>query len=458
MTQRTPVRIALVLAALVAAASGCSRNSPTEPWPPDPIVFRETVDFGLHQIEFKAFGGSKYDALSIDSTEKYSGNVSLKFTVPAPGDPSGGYAGGAFVASQARSLASFNALSFYVKASRATILAEAGFGNDNTGTSKYVAWRTSIPMTTEWTRVLIPIPLAAKLNFERGMFYVSEGPQGGTGLTFWVDEVTFVNDPSISNPNPGLSSQALSTVVGASVDLSGTTRTTFTIGAANVTVSHMPGYFSFTSSEPTVATVLNGAIQVVGTGSTTITAMLGAQNATGSVTLNASAPPALAAPTPGLPSSDVISIFSNAYTNIPAVNWRSFGSASAQYSSLTIGGNDTKAYTGLANGYVGIEFKSPVVNATSMTHFHMDVWMTSGSRLLVKLVDFGANGIYGADDTSHELTFNDVSTPPYALGSWVSLDLPFTSFTGLTNRAHLAQLILSGDTPTVFVDNIYFHK
>ena len=40
----------------------------------------------------------------------------------------------------------------------------------------------------------------------------------------------------------------------------------------------------------------------------------------------------------------------------------------------------------------------------------------------------------------------------------VSLDLPLSSFTGLTARAHVAQLVLSSDTSTVFVDNLYFHK
>jgi len=43
-------------------------------------------------------------------------------------------------------------------------------------------------------------------------------------------------------------------------------------------------------------------------------------------------------------------------------------------------------------------------------------------------------------------------------GTWLQLDLPLSSFTGLTNRGHLAQLILSSSTATVFVDNVYFHK
>jgi hypothetical protein len=82
----------------------------------------------------------------------------------------------------------------------------------------------------------------------------------------------------------------------------------------------------------------------------------------------------------------------------------------------------------------------------------------------VKLVDFGPNGVYdppgspGRDDTEHELTFNAASTPPIVTKSWVSLEIPMSSFVNLTTRAHLAQLILSGDTRTAYVDNVYFHK
>lgn len=458
MTLRTSVPIALLLAACVVAAAGCSRNKPTEPWPPntDPVIFTDT--FGTN-VGFQAFGNSKLDALSIDTVEKYSGTSSLKFTVPNPGDPSGGYAGGAFVASRARSLAPYNALSFWVKASRAVVLETAGFGNDNTGTSRFEAKRSSIPMTTSWTRVLVPIPAPERLSVERGMFFVAEGPQSGTGLTFWIDDVEFVNEPSILNPRPAISVQTLSTVAGTTVNLSGTTRTTFAVNGVDQTVTHMPGYFDFVSSDPSVATVSNGIVTAVGAGSASITGKLGSLDATGSVTLNVIAPPAVAAPTPTLPASSVISIFSNAYTNVPVDNWRAFGSPAVQYQSIVIAGNDTKLYTNLAGGYVGIEFKTPTIDASAMTHFHLDVWAPTGANFKVKLVDFGADGVFGGNnDTQHELAFDAGSTPPFTPGGWVGMDIPLANFLNLTSRSHLAQLILSGDTPTVFVDNIYLHQ
>jgi hypothetical protein len=58
----------------------------------------------------------------------------------------------------------------------------------------------------------------------------------------------------------------------------------------------------------------------------------------------------------------------------------------------------------------------------------------------------------------HELTFDAASTPPLATGQWVSFDIPLANFTGLTTKGHLAQLIISGDPDTVYVDNVYFHR
>ena len=58
-------------------------------------------------------------------------------------------------------------------------------------------------------------------------------------------------------------------------------------------------------------------------------------------------------------------------------------------------------------------------------------------------------------DDAKELLQTD---PALATGQWVSLDVPLSSFAGLTTRGHLAQMIISGDPNTVYVDNIYFYR
>jgi hypothetical protein len=94
----------------------------------------------------------------------------------------------------------------------------------------------------------------------------------------------------------------------------------------------------------------------------------------------------------------------------------------------------------------------------------MDVWTpdptASPAIFKIKLVDFGANGIFaGGDDVEHELTFNASSTPALVTGSWITFDIPLSNFTGLVTKGHLAQLIFVGDPiKKVYVDNILFHK
>ena len=76
------------------------------------------------------------------------------------------------------------------------------------------------------------------------------------------------------------------------------------------------------------------------------------------------------------------------------------------------------------------------------------------------MVDFGADGGYqGGDDSEQEVTFDSTTTPALQDGQWIGLDLPFSELTGLTSRAHLAQMILSSSAgATVYVDNVYFYR
>jgi hypothetical protein len=163
--------------------------------------------------------------------------------------------------------------------------------------------------------------------------------------------------------------------------------------------------------------------------------------------------PAVAAPTPTVPAANVISMFSNAYTNVTVNTWRTDWS-SATLEEVQIQGNDTKKYSLL--DFVGIETTGAnSIDATSMTTLHLDMWSPNVTTFRVKLVDFGANNAFaGGDDSEHEIVINNP-----ALGEWVSLAIPLANFTGLTSREHLSQMILSC-LPTaqgiVFVDNVYF--
>jgi hypothetical protein len=167
--------------------------------------------------------------------------------------------------------------------------------------------------------------------------------------------------------------------------------------------------------------------------------------------------PTSSAPTPTQPEANVISLFSNAYSNVPVDTWSAVWDV-ADVSDYVIGTSDSvKKYSNLL--YCGIEFTSQTIDATNMTHFHTDLWTPDASIFKIKLVDFGANGVYGGgDDTEHELTFDATTMPAVTTNNWISFDLPLSLFVNMTSRQHVAQLLFVSENNTAFIDNVYFHS
>ena len=168
--------------------------------------------------------------------------------------------------------------------------------------------------------------------------------------------------------------------------------------------------------------------------------------------------PSVAAPTPTAAQANVISLFSNTYTNVGVDTWLTNWSA-GNTSTLQIAGNDTRLYSNL--NFVGIETTGAnLINANCMTHFNIDIYTPNMTQFRIKLVDWGANGIYQGtpnDDTEAELSY----TP--TLNGWNTYNIPLSNFAsgGLVNKAHIAQIILSGNPAgngVLYVDNIYFSK
>lgn len=454
-----PSRLASLLLPITAGGAlllaGCSRDLTGLDPAPFPAVSAVFLDNFAPGMGFQAFGGSKLDALTVDNTVRRNGTASLKVTVPAPGDPTGGYAGGAFVSNVPRDLSGFTALTFWARASQAATLNVAGIGNDNTGTSRYTAQVGGLALTTQWRKYVIPLPLPGKLTQEAGSFFFAEGAEGAAGYDIWFDDIQF-ETIAVGTPRPAIATSTIAGAVGSDVTLPGTV-VGYTIGGSDVVVEASPRYFTAISSNAAVATPNGeGVVSVVGTGTAEITAQLGTIAAAGTITLNVGTGPQVAAPTPTRAAGSVISLYSNAYPNRTVDTW-SAPWDQADVSDVQVAGNDTKRYDNLV--FAGIEFVSAPVNATAMTHFHLDVYTAAAEPLKIKLVDFGANGTFGGgDDSEHELTISTSTTPGLVANDWSSLDIPLSAFTGLTGRSNLAQLILVGGSPTIFVDNIYFYS
>ena len=167
--------------------------------------------------------------------------------------------------------------------------------------------------------------------------------------------------------------------------------------------------------------------------------------------------PTTSAPTPTQDAGSVISLYSDAYTDI-AVTWpTSWSDPNNTTSDVTIDGGLVKEH--VAINFIGVEFQ---VDATSMTHVHFDVWTPDATSLLFRLVDFGGDGFGGANaDTSADVILDNASTPALAQGSWISVDIPLQTFldNGLGSVADLNQIVLdpTADGSTVYIDNLYFY-
>jgi len=158
------------------------------------------------------------------------------------------------------------------------------------------------------------------------------------------------------------------------------------------------------------------------------------------------------APNPTIAADKIIGLYTDAYPTIELATVDTFRTSwsAATLNSVVLSGNNTLKYTNLA--YVGIETVSSPIDATGMNLFHIDMYTPNMTSFGVKLVDFGADGAYGGgDDKEHQIDLTPTQN------GWNSYNLLLTDFTGLTTRAHIAQIILVGNNSgTAYVDNMYF--
>ena len=81
--------------------------------------------------------------------------------------------------------------------------------------------------------------------------------------------------------------------------------------------------------------------------------------------------PTIAAPVPTRPAEDVISFFSDAYEDVP-VGYFSTDWDRSDVEDAVAGGDPVKRYFNLR--FAGIDFGEQTVDATGMTHVHLDIW------------------------------------------------------------------------------------
>ncbi len=215
--------------------------------------------------------------------------------------------------------------------------------------------------------------------------------------------------------------------------------------------SNSPGAFTYTSSNTNVATISGSTVTIVGAGTSTITAAQAATGNYGSASTTASLvvtlpvlpqAPIVAAPVPTQHPFNVISVFSDSYTNVSGTNFNPGWGQSTQVADTTIEGNTTKKYTNL--NYQGIQLAG-TINASAASHLHIDIWTANCTAFKVFLI----NTATGAEQP---YTINPT------LAGWNSVDIPLTSYNA--NIVNHVNQIKFESVPfggaKVYMDNLYF--
>lgn len=157
---------------------------------------------------------------------------------------------------------------------------------------------------------------------------------------------------------------------------------------------------------------------------------------------------------PNREETDVISLYSSKYNDVPDTNffpdWGQGGQGSS-WAEFDLNGDKMLQYINLS--YQGIALADgTTIDVSGMKYLHMDVWTADeGLRIETSLIN-NASGV-----VTEKPVWSDLTS-----GQWTSIDIPITDYTdqGLT-VTEIFQMKFVGDpwaAGTVFIDNIYFYK
>ena len=419
---------------------------------------------GLGSDFYFPFSGSKATAWSVDDNEGHESQSSMRIDVPNEGDPEGNYAGAIFrVDGSGRDLTGYDALTFWAKASQGVTIGEMGFGVDFLE-DKYKANVADVLLSTNWVKYIIPIPDPSKLFEERGVFWYAAGTQntGGYGYVFWIDDLKFEKLGTIGVPRPkiyGGEDVNSQTFIDTDGVFNSPTVTFNMPSGLDQVVFAAPSYLDWTSSVPSVVNIYDaGFFKALSAGETVITATSAGVQATGSLTMEVLGA-FETAPIPTRDPAEVISIFSDAYTNVPVDFYNGFWEPfqTTLSADFVISGDNILSYTDF--NFVGNQFANPTVDATNISNLHVDMFipdeLPSLFDFLISVVDFGDDGVDGGGDDTRQQIF--INASDVEAGTWISFDFPIT----LANRDHLGLIIYENinfaTLSNFYLDNIYFY-
>ena len=425
------------------------------------VIFDDDYAAG---VSFAAFGGST-NALAVDAAEARPGSAGTKSL--RIGVPSGGYTGGAMVSAAPSNASAFNAVSFWIKASKSATLNVVGIGNNNGGSSLATELDGAIALTTTWQRIIIPVPDPAKLTGFNGLWHFAEGGDEGP-YNIWVDDIQYetIGGGAIGAPSSAsMNNQNLNLGLGGTLQAQ-SAKATIPVNATPVTLRVGAAFLTYTCDPVGRVTFdANGTGTAQTAGAAVVTATLGTTPVTGTINVNISAggtAPTLPAPTPDKNASNVISIFSDAYTPVTSFSVADFTPNGNTATVIEAAGNNVlemKIPGGVFHGFN----LGDALNLTPTQFMHYDIWV-AGTTQVGAIFNTTISQHGGGHLTGQTLGY--VHTNPIAQGQegkWLSFDIPYSSFApdlqagarNIISQFVFTHVNLSNSGP-IYVDNIYF--
>jgi hypothetical protein len=330
--------------------------------------------------------------------------------------------------------------------SNATALKFTPIDNSGNGAGEVLVDVTLV--AGQWSSVDLPKSAFTGMSWKSVIQLKFDGQAGVSPSDIYLDNIYFWKKPAAQGEDATLKDLK---VDGTTIPGFAPSALTYSFGVPEGSAVPQITLATTNDSNATV-TKITQATAIPGDATVLVTAGNGTTTATYTVSFFFSSPEN-PAPTPTATASSVISMYSEAYTNVDVDTWRTDWSQST-FEATSIKGNATLKYTNL--GFNGIETIKKPIDASAMTTLHMDVWSPNITVFNVKLVSFLGDGFAGGNgDSEANVNVN------LKANQWNQISIPLKDFTdaGLKSLADLNQLIITS-TPfgsgIAFIDNIYY--
>lgn len=349
-------------------------------------------------------------------------------------------------------------------ANPATSILQVSPINSGTGTGAGEFLVTINHTAGSWYSVDIPKSAFTGMTWDAifQMKFAANGPGSTVPMDVYLDNIYFWKNPT----NPA-SDATLS-----DLQVDGTTVTGFNSAVIDYTIvlpngtTTVPQITMATTTNASATKQINQASALPGSASVVVTSADTSVTKTYTINFVLSGPGIPAPTPPARPTADVVSIFSDAYSNVTVTEWGpNWGPSSSLITEVQIASNPTKVINvDAGKSFAGIVLAN-YYDLTSFTHFHIDYWIDNpiltGQDLSIKLSNHASQ--------SGETNAVQTSSAPTG-GSWVSLDVPLSSFTEAgapgsgTAINSVKEIVVSAaradmnQSVKIYFDNLYFHK